>query len=405
MRLLPAAALARTADEAAGTAVLLACLARPGPHWLGPLLVGALTFPSIGTGPLLGALLDRARRPARAAALAQATVGTGLAVLAVTVRHAAPAPLVALAILTGLALPVVTGGWSAVLAASTPPERRARSRSYDAGSYALSGIAGPALAAGIGGLLGGSCALAVVAVLALVAAGIAATAPAATRRPARAAPPLASALRQGFAVVARRPPLRAVTVATTISQFGAGGWIVSTPLVAADLGYRPALGGTLVATFALGALAASAVQARYPLCRPDRAVGWSLAGMAAGFALVAVAPTAGVALAGAALAGAADSPLITATLAIRQRESPPALHGQVLTTAASLKVASFAVGAATAGLFGSPARMLALAAASQGVAIAATVRRGTLRSVEVLPQVEGGGDELSRPLPRQGVRR
>src|SRR5256885_12841653 len=111
-RLLPAAVLARIADEAAGTAVLLACLDRPGPHWLGPLLVGALTFPSIGTGPLLGALLDRARQPARAAALAQATVGTGLAVLALTVRHAAPAPLVALAILTGLALPVVTGGWS-----------------------------------------------------------------------------------------------------------------------------------------------------------------------------------------------------------------------------------------------------------------------------------------------------
>src|SRR5439155_20153798 len=56
-----------------------------------------------------------------------------------------------------------------------------------------------------------------------------------------------------------------------------------------------------------------------------------------------------VALVLVAVAGLADGPALAATFAVRQRYAPRALHGQVFTTAASIKVGSFAVGSALAG--------------------------------------------------------
>jgi hypothetical protein len=50
-----------------------------------------------------------------------------------------------------------------------------------------------------------------------------------------------------------------------------------------------------------------------------------------------------------ALAGVADGPNLSATFAARQRWTPRSLHGQIFTTAASLKVGAFAVGSALAG--------------------------------------------------------
>jgi hypothetical protein len=64
---------------------------------------------------------------------------------------------------------------------------------------------------------------------------------------------------------------------------------------------------------------------------------WPLASsLAAGMVLVA-------------LAGVADGPALAATFAVRQRWTPRGLHAQVFTTAAGLRVGSFAVGAALAG--------------------------------------------------------
>jgi hypothetical protein len=50
-----------------------------------------------------------------------------------------------------------------------------------------------------------------------------------------------------------------------------------------------------------------------------------------------------------ALSGFMDGPNLSATFAARQRWTPRALHGQIFTTAASVKVGSFAIGAALAG--------------------------------------------------------
>ena len=54
-------------------------------------------------------------------------------------------------------------------------------------------------------------------------------------------------------------------------------------------------------------------------------------------------------LAAVALAGAGEGPQLTALFAVRHRETPADLRGQVYTTAASLKIAGLAAGAALAG--------------------------------------------------------
>ena len=50
-----------------------------------------------------------------------------------------------------------------------------------------------------------------------------------------------------------------------------------------------------------------------------------------------------------ALASLVDGPALAAQFAVRQQVVPPSLYGQVFTTAAGLKVGSFAMGAALAG--------------------------------------------------------
>jgi MFS family permease len=77
-----------------------------------------------------------------------------------------------------------------------------------------------------------------------------------------------------------------------------------------------------------------------------------LAGLALfGLAIAAwpLAPSFPVALALVGLAGLVEGPAFAATFATRQRWSPPPLRGQIFTTAASLKIGAFAVGAALAG--------------------------------------------------------
>ena len=72
------------------------------------------------------------------------------------------------------------------------------------------------------------------------------------------------------------------------------------------------------------------------------------AGGPAGVAAVAAAPG-WLTLAAVALGGAGEGPQLTALFAVRHREAPEHMRGQIYTTAASLKIAGMAAGAALAG--------------------------------------------------------
>src|SRR5581483_4721958 len=82
--------------------------------------------------------------------------------------------------------------------------------------------------------------------------------------------------------------------------------------------------------------------------RADAVVLGSTLVMAVRMAAAAAAPG-WLTLAAVALAGAGEGPQLTALFAIRHRETPARMRGQVYTTAASLKIAGLAAGAALGG--------------------------------------------------------
>jgi len=83
-------------------------------------------------------------------------------------------------------------------------------------------------------------------------------------------------------------------------------------------------------------------------------------------------------LAAVALVGAGEGPQLTALFAVRHRETPANLRGQVYTTAASLKIAGLAAGAALAGPLGgwSVTACLLIAAGTELGAAAAYLTAG-----------------------------
>jgi hypothetical protein len=92
-------------------------------------------------------------------------------------------------------------------------------------------------------------------------------------------------------------------------------------------------------------------------------------------------PGTGSGLLAVALGGAGEGPQLTALLAVRHRETPANLRGQVYTTAASLKLAGLAAGAALAGpLAGwSVTGCLLIAAGTELCAAAAYLAAGSTR--------------------------
>jgi len=159
---------------------------------------------------------------------------------------------------------------------------------------------------------------------------------------------------------------------------------------------------------AAASLAANAILARRPgRGQPDILVLASTLAIGAGMAAAAVAPG-WLAVAAVALAGAGEGPQLTALFAVRHRETPARLRGQVYTTAASLKIAGMAAGAAFAGLLlagtaragpgpGGPAGgrsvtgCLLIAAGIELCAAAACVLAGLTRSGRHVPAAATAG--------------
>ncbi|NUV37576.1 MFS transporter, partial [Streptomyces sp. KAI-27] len=108
-------ALARTGDELAGPALLLAGFAVTGSPATGALLLAALTVPAVLGGPLVGVLLDRAPRPGRLLAAALLLYALGLGLAAFGAGRAPVAVTLACAAAAGLFAPALAGGWSAQL--------------------------------------------------------------------------------------------------------------------------------------------------------------------------------------------------------------------------------------------------------------------------------------------------
>ena len=345
-----AATLARLANEMLTVAVVLLLLDRTGQAGLAGLTVAAASLPSVASGPLLGAWLDRSAHRRAALAANQALAAACLLAILALAGRAPGGVVLLLAAAAGAAAPLLTGGFTSMIPQLVPEELLGKANALEATSFNAAAIAGPALAGAVAGAAGPAAAVAVEVALAGAALLAILRMPGVDATPQRPDATLAASLRSGLRHLARTPVLRGVTVATAVGLGGQGLLTLALPFLAERLGAGRAGAGWLLAALEAGGIAGALAAAR-PLGGqpPERVV---LAGLGL-LGLVTLtwplAPTFPAALGLFALGGLVEGPAFAATFSTRQRHSPAHLRGQIFTTTASLKVGAFAVGSALAG--------------------------------------------------------
>ncbi len=333
-------------------------------------LLASVTVAAAAGGPAFGTLLDRSRRPARLLGGTLGAYALGIVVISAVLGRLPMPVVVPLALVTGVFNPAVAGGWTAQLPRLVTGAELSRGSALDALTYSAASLAGPALAAVIAAGYGARAAV-------LAAAGLVAVAvPAAcslSRCPPRADGPAAAvSLTAGFAaIVARRRLLRA-TATSAVSYVGLGMLIVCCPVLGAHRLGSADRGALLISAIAAASLAANAVLARRPWRgEPDSRVFRSTLVIGVSMAAAAVSPS-WLTAAAVAVTGLGEGPQLTALFAVRHREAPEHMRGQIYTTAASLKIAGLAAGAALAGpLAGHSVTACLLAAAGAELCAAA----------------------------------
>ncbi|MGW2144335.1 MFS transporter [Nonomuraea bangladeshensis] len=397
-RYLAGAAAARTADEMSGPALLIAGLAVTGSPVVASWLLAGLTVSAAAGGPLLGVLLDRARRPGRLLAGCLVAYAGGLLVIVSGLGRLPEAALVAVAVAAGLVGPALTGGWTSQIPAvavaarsgragdpsGSDADRLGRANALDAMTYNVAGLAGPALA---GVIAGGPVAVLVCVVLLVAALPAAWTLPASAGVKTRRG--VGEELREGFGAILGNPVLLRATAGSMVSCAGTAMLVVSAPVLGERLTGSTGPGALLLAVTAACGLAANALvaRARGPR-RWDALLVWGTAVAGVGMLLAAAAGVSGaywVAVVAAGVVGLGEGPQLTALFSVRHREAPARLRAQVFTTGASLKITSFAVGSAVAGPLAaySVGAALLAGAAAQAVAVAVLTagRRRSVRDV------------------------
>ncbi len=390
------ATLTRFADDMFSVGAVLLVLERTGSAALAGATVAAVTFPSLLTGPILGAWLDRAGRRRRIMMLDQVLAAVTIVAIVLLAGNAPDWVLPIVAIGAGITWPLSFGGFTSLIPIIVPKNLLPSANALEATSFNLAIIAGPALAGTISALAGPAASLLTEAVLTVAAIGMIAQIRALDATPVwHSHEKIASIVRTGLRHIVNVPPLRGVTVAGALSLGGLGLLTVAFPFFAVDeLGESRSAAGFLWAAFAagstVGAIGLVGFQTRF---RPHAVVIGAIAGLGVAMMLWPLAGALPVALGLIALAGLVDGPGFAAQFAVRQRWTPPELHGQVFTTAASLKVGSFAIGAALAGpavvTLGAQGTLVAAAsiqfvAAAAGLALSG-LRRATASAPQPVP--------------------
>jgi MFS family permease len=117
-----AATLARVSDEMFSVGVVLLVLDRTGSAALAGATVAAITFPSLVSGPLLGAWLDLTGRRRALMVIDQTVIASVLVALVALVGHG-PDWLIPLAVIpAGITYPLSFGGFTSMIPALVPGE-------------------------------------------------------------------------------------------------------------------------------------------------------------------------------------------------------------------------------------------------------------------------------------------
>jgi len=332
------ATLVRAGDETSGPAVLLTVAALGGGTRQAALLMAALTAAAAIGGPLVGALLDRLPRIGYPGGLL--LMAAGLGTLALGIDRLPLIVLIAAGLAGGLAQPMFSGGWTALLTRLVPYGEFPRASAMDAATYDIGGIAGPALAAASltidprAPLL--CCVLLIVAAFPVL---LGFRVPPAAPRESSFRADLAGGLR----TVLHRPALRRITVLSTLQHGGIAGRTIAAPLIAERLTGGPGLAGVLLSVSAAASLAGSLLLTRRPLNLSAATTAWLATATTAGTtALLALHCPLWTVFVLFAAGGVVDAPLITSVFAIRNTETPESLRAQVFATAASIKTSTYA---------------------------------------------------------------
>jgi hypothetical protein len=278
--------------------------------------------------------------------------------------------------MAGLTYPLSFGGFTSFIPAIVPDDLLPPANALETTSFNSALVIGPALAGTLSGAFTPATPLIVEAALSLVALVLILRIPGLDRGGRQDGErTLLGVAADGIRQILSVPELRGITFAAAIGLGGLGLMTVAFPLFAVEhLGGQRSDAGFMWAAFAagstLGALTLVRLQRRIP---PERIVlaGYALFGTA--MLTWPLADSLPVLLVLIAVAGLADGPALAAQFAVRQQVVPPSLYGQVFTTAAGLKVGSFAMGAALAGPvatgLGSAEAMLVAAAAQLTAAV------------------------------------
>ncbi|WP_270889015.1 MFS transporter [Pedococcus sp. 5OH_020] len=405
-RYLLGAGLARLAVEGHATALVLLALDRTGDARTAGVLLAVLLAPSLVAGPLGGTLLDRVRRRRATYVGALAFLATCIGSLSILLGPRLGAAPILAALLAGCTLTVVSGGLSSLVPDLTRGTPSARAFGLDSIAYSAASVAGPSLAAAVASTLGAAAAVQACAVLVAVGALLVGTLdlPATAPQERRAV----GLLRQtgaGLKHMVTVRPLSVVTVGSTLAFVGFGPVALATALVAGTLGHDRSAGGLALSGFAAGALLGSLLVTvlRTPRSSPELLVLGSLAATGVFLGLAGLAPRFDVMVACFALAGLVNGPGLVTTFAIRADCSPAGMRTQIFTTAASLKGAAGAVGAALGGTlaaFGARGLLVTMgsihvlgALAGLGVALAYRSRRR--RAAEAVAAVSGAAESVA----------
>jgi MFS family permease len=346
-----AATSARVGDDMVSIAVVLLVLDRTGSAPLAGAVVGSYLVPTLISGPVLGAWLDRTRFRRTALVLNQLALAGIMLALLTTVGTAATWVVLTLAVTVGVTVPMTSGGFTSLLPRFVPAGLLGRAHSFEGVSFNVASILGPAIAATVAATFSPSVAVATIAGIALVSVVAITGVPRVGGTSTGPASSLVAAIGAGLRHIATTPPLRSVTLASAVAFVGFGMLTVALPLHTAALTGTAAYGGYVFAAFEVGAIVTAVAWGRWHArWRSERVVLVSLTGMGIAILSWPLATTFGALLALGVLGGLASGAGLPALIATRQRFTPPELYGQISTTGASLKLGSFALGSSLGGV-------------------------------------------------------
>ena len=346
-----AATVARLGDEMFFVGITLLILDRTGSPTLAGLTVAAATLPSLASGPVAGAWLDRTGRRSLIYKVDRILVCVVLLTMLAAVGNAPNFVVPLLAVLAGLTMPVSWTGFTSFIPLLVEEEMLPHANAVEAASLNAGLIVGPALAGLLAAVGDPPAALIGEVVLTLVGLVLILRIPDLDRGGSEATVPLRTAVKTGLRHIVKEPVLRVVSVVGLFNNIGWGVLVVVFPLwAAADLGATENASGAIWSAFAfgslIGALALSRIQARYP---QHHVVFVATGVMGVGMLSWTLAAALAVALVLVFLTALIEGPTMAAVFSVRQQRTPVNLQAQVMGTLGSIQIAAFSVGSAVGG--------------------------------------------------------